>query len=91
MGHRQTSLNCMRKFDVSEGHSSYHIINCNNCNNEKLSANSFHILKEFKNKFETLISEAILIKRYNPILNKQLTKPAIIHTLRIFEMSKVFK
>ena len=37
------------------------------------------------NKIETLISEALLIKRYNPILNKQLTKPGITHTLRIFD------
>ena len=62
-----------------------HIINCNTCKNEKLSVKNFMILKECKNKFETLINEAILIKRYNPILNKQLTKPGITHTLRIFD------
>ena len=62
-----------------------HIINCNTCKNEKLSVKNFMVLKECKNKFETLINEAILIKRYNPILNKQLTKPGITHTLRIFD------
>ena len=62
-----------------------HISNCNVCKNEKITANNFGILKECRNKFETLISEALLIKRYNPILNKQLIKPGITHTLRIFD------
>ena len=62
-----------------------HISNCNVCKNEKITVNNFGILKECRNKFETLISEALLIKRYNPILNKQLTKPGITHTLRIFD------
>ena len=62
-----------------------HISNCNVCKNEKITVNNFGILKECRNKFETQISEALLIKRYNPILNKQLTKPGITHTLRIFD------
>ena len=61
------------------------IINCNNCKNEQLSVHNFKVLKECKNKFETLISEEIVIKRYNPILNKQLTKLGITYTLRIFD------
>ena len=61
-----------------------HISNCKVCKNERLTVNNFDILKECRNKFETPINEAILIKRYNPILNKQLTKPGTTHTLRIF-------
>ena len=45
----------------------------------------FVILKECRNKFETLISKALIIKRYNPILNKQLTKPNITHKLKVFD------
>ena len=37
-----------------------------------------------------MISEALLIKRYNPVLNKQLTKPGITHTLRIFDQLYMF-
>ena len=36
-------------------------------------------------KFISFINKIKLIKRYNPILNKQLTKPGITHTLRIFD------
>ena len=35
---------------------SVHIINCNKCKNEKLNVNNFEVLKECKNKIETLIS-----------------------------------
>ena len=61
-----------------------HISNCNICKNKNITVNNFEILKKWRNKFETMISEALLIKRYNPTLNKQLTEPGIIHTLRIF-------
>ena len=61
-----------------------HISNCFVCKNERITVNNFGILKECRNKLKTLISEAILIQHYNPILNKQLTKPGITHTLRIF-------
>ena len=45
-----------------------YIINWNNCKNKNLSINHFENSKESKNKIETLISQAILIKRYNPTL-----------------------
>ena len=54
-------------------------------NMKKVVINNFGILKECRNKFETLIVKAMLIKRYSPILNKQLTKPGITHTLRTCE------
>ena len=38
-----------------------HISNCNICKNENITVNNFRILKECTNKFETLISEALLI------------------------------
>ena len=43
------------------------------------------MFKECRNQFETLISEAHLIKYYSSILNKQLTKPGITNTLKIFD------
>ena len=62
-----------------------HISSCNICKDERITVNHFGILKECIHKLKTQISEAILIKRYNPNLNKQLTKPGITHTLRIFD------
>ena len=62
-----------------------HISNCDICRNKNITVNNFGILKKCRNKFETMISEALLIKRYNLALNKQLTKPGITHTLRIFD------
>ena len=62
-----------------------HISNCNVCKNEKTTVNSFGILKKCKDKLETLISEALLIKHYNPTLNKQLIKPGVTHTLKILD------
>ena len=62
-----------------------HIANCVKCKNEKLTVQNFKVLKECNNKLETTINEAILIKKYNPSLNKQLMKPGITHNLRIFD------
>ena len=39
------------------------ISNCNICKDERITVNNFDILKECRNKLETLISEAILIKK----------------------------
>ena len=74
-----------KKTDESD-HSSI----CNIFKDERITVYVFGILKECRNKLETLISEAILIKRYNLILNKQLTKPGIFHTLRIFDLLYIF-
>ena len=41
-----------------------HISNCNICKDERIIVNNFDILKECINKLETMISEAILIKRH---------------------------
>ena len=62
-----------------------HISKYNICKNKNIPFNNFKIFKKCRNKFEIMIREALLIKRYNPILNKQLTKLGITHTLRIFD------
>ena len=67
-----------------------HIYNFNICKNERTTVNNFSILKECTNKLEALISEAILIKRYYPILKKQLTKPGITHKLIIFDKLNLY-
>ena len=37
------------------------ISNCNNCKNKRKTVNIFGIKKKWKNKFKTLINEAVLI------------------------------
>ena len=67
-----------------------YISNCNICKNWRIAFNFSGILKERRNKLETLISEAILIERYNQILNKQLTKPGISNTLNFWLARYIF-
>ena len=61
-----------------------HISNSNVCKDDWTTVKNFVVSKESQNKFETNISEAILFECHNPTLNKQLTKPGVTQTLRIF-------
>jgi len=59
---------------------SYHIVSCSVCKNTKKSVNDFKIVKQCYSKLETTISEAVLLKRFSPSLNRQPIKPGITHT-----------
>ena len=65
-----------------------HIIECEACFNSleqnSLSYKDFEIVKSGKSKFDVQIKEALLIKRLNPTMNKQLYKSGSEFTLRIF-------
>ena len=61
-----------------------HISNCSACNGNKISIADFQILRSCRTKFDSAIHEAILIKRLNPKLNKQLIKPGYSFTLKVF-------
>ena len=50
------------------------ISNCNVWKNEKITVNNLGSLKECRNKLKSLISKAILIQHYSPILNWKLNK-----------------
>lgn len=50
-----------------------------------MTVNNCGIIKECRNKHETLINEAILDYLYNPFLNKKLSKLAMTLTLSIFD------
>ena len=63
---------------------SEHVDKCEDCKNRIITTNDFSILKQCKTKWETMIWEAILIKRYSPKLNKQFIKSGLSHTLKIF-------
>ena len=63
---------------------SEHVDRCDDCKNRTITPNDFDILKQCKTKWETMIWEAILIKRYSPKLNRQFIKSGLSHTLKIF-------
>ena len=49
-----------------------HVRACATCRDEKYTADFFQILKRCHTDYETKIQEALLIKKLNPTLNKQL-------------------
>ena len=61
-----------------------HISSCHKCSSNKLTIDDFDILKKCRSWRDTAVYEAIYIKRYNPTLNIQLTKPGYTHMLKIF-------
>ena len=54
------------------------------CGTNKITVNDFNIIKNCRNKTESMIYEALFIKKYNPKLNLQLIKPGFTHNLKIF-------
>ena len=61
-----------------------HIANCKGCNDHGVNYQSFTMLKKCRTMWDTAVYEALLIKRHNPVLNKQLVKPGYTHYLKIF-------
>jgi hypothetical protein len=61
-----------------------HIASCWSCRNTKITTEDFDILKKCRNRWDTSVYEALLIKRHNPVLNIQLVKPGYSHKLTIF-------
>ena len=61
-----------------------HIRACAICREEKYTVNSFQILKSCHTDYDTKIQEALLIKKLNPNLNKQLYATGTFLLLTIF-------
>ena len=59
-----------------------HIWNCEKCQGCKFD--HFKIMKNCKNEVETKIHEALLIKKHNPKLNKQLLTKGTSYLLRVY-------
>ena len=51
-----------------------HVANCKNCSDSREPLSMFSILQQCRSNRDTAITEAILIYKYNPVLNKQLGK-----------------
>ena len=60
-----------------------HIKNCVHCH-DHVKFDSFRVIKRCHNSFNLLIHEALLIRRHNPSLNKQLFSKGSLFTLKIF-------
>ena len=61
-----------------------HIALCKGCNDKGVTINNFDVLRKCRNKLDTAIYEAILIRKHNPSLNRQLVKPGWQHKLMVF-------
>ena len=61
-----------------------HIYQCKICSNSNYSINSFRILRQCNNDYDTKIHEALIIKRKKPELNKQLFANGASFLLNVF-------
>ena len=62
-----------------------HIGSCADCSNTKITIDNFNVLKKCRTNYETMIFEAIFIKRFKPSLNHQLIKPGKTYFLGVFD------
>ena len=61
-----------------------HIFGCEACKNGELSVENFSIVKQCKNDYQCKISESLLIKKCNPVLNRQRHNKGQSYLLRVF-------
>ena len=61
-----------------------HVSTCSGCSTNGVSINNFEILKRCRSEYDTKVYEAMLIKRKDPALNRQLVKPRQGFTLGVF-------
>ena len=61
-----------------------HIYACTSCQNKGVTIADFKVLKQCWNKKDTAIFEALMIRRLNPELNRNLKKPGFTFNLRVF-------
>ena len=61
-----------------------HITVCDSCNTNGVGIKNFKVIKRCRNAYDTSVYEAMLIKRQNPALNRQLVKPRKGFTLQVF-------
>ena len=61
-----------------------HIRDCEHCSEANHNVSSFKILKKCSTEYETKIQEALLIKKLNPSMNKQLFSNGSSFLLNVF-------
>ena len=63
-----------------------HIKGCIKCQQAKLSIHNFEIMKKCRSEFDTKIFEALYIKKFNPIINRQMfANRGASFTINIFD------
>ena len=65
--HEHLNLNSNAKTAVKD-----HIYSCSHCSKTDLSVSNFKVIKKCNTGFEAKIQEALLIKKFNPTLHRQL-------------------
>ena len=65
--HKHLNLNSNAKNAVE-----YHVNSCLNCTKSDLYVSNFKVIKKCNTDFEAKIQQALLIKKFNPTLNRQL-------------------
>ena len=61
-----------------------HIKKCPVCHNKTFDSNNFEVLNKCQNSYDTKISEALLIRKFRPKLNKQLLTKGTSYVLKVF-------
>ena len=66
-----------------------HISTCTACQDEGITIKNFRILKKCRYKTDTAIHEALIIKKFRPVLNHNLKKPGWTWCLQLFNWAKL--
>ena len=61
-----------------------HIFDCETCKKGQLSVDQFCIIKQCRNDYRCKINEALMIKKLNPVLNRQRHNKGQSYLLRVF-------
>ena len=77
--HEHLNLNSIAKTAVKD-----HIYSCLHCSKTDLSVSNFEVIKICNTGFEAKIQEALLIKKFNPTLNRQLYSSGSSYLLNVY-------
>ena len=77
--HEHLNLNSITKIAVKD-----HIYSCSHCSKTDLSVSNFKVIKKCNTGFDTKIQEALIIKKFNPTLNRQLYSSGSSYLLNVY-------
>ena len=77
--HEHLNLNSIAKTAVKD-----RINSCSHCTKIDLSVSNFKVIKKCNTSFEAKVQEALLIKKFNPTLNRQLYSSGSSFLLNVY-------
>ena len=77
--HEHLNLNSIAKSAIKD-----HIYSCSHCSKTNLSECNFEVIKKCNTGFEAKIQEALLIKKFNPTLNRQPSSSGSSYPLNVY-------